>query len=100
MFGEEAIDGMKTGIALIMLSLVLSLGVVNIIDGKAFITGYFTALDEKEHASAVNSFQDFMPDGKVVPVAAAYALINYNEDFVSEIHCSLNGHNNTFSDLS
>lgn len=100
MFGEESIEAMKTGLAMMLLAAVLILGLTNIISGTDIVQSYFDSFDTKEDATTSVVFQDFVNGGEVVPVAAAYALINYNADDISYIHCQLNGHNNTFLDYT
>lgn len=87
MIGEEAIDSIKTGVALILFTAILGYVVFNVGFGRELLNSAVEEIEESAFETTSRSFQGFTGDGRTVTGAAAYAFIGYNENEIASITC-------------
>lgn len=85
--GEEGIDTMKMGVALIFFTAVLVYVIFNTSFGKNILNSTIDEVENDMYNSQQATFREFTGDGHVVSAAEAYAFIGYNENNIESITC-------------
>ena len=86
--GTDGVEAMSLGTTLLIFASVLFITIAGIFIGKNWMSSYADEMDAKDNAYVTMSFQDFIGEGKNIPVAGAYAFLSYNDRFVHTITCT------------
>lgn len=85
--GDEGIDAIKMGVAMIFFASILGIVVYNTSFGKEMLNSTVEEIEKSTFDETFKSFQQFTGDGLVVTSAAAYAFIGYNENNIASVTC-------------
>ena len=89
MFGEEGIETAKMGFSFLLFAALLIFVVRNVYIGNTTANQAIEKLDKSEDQETFLSFNELTGEGVEVPMAAAYAFVNYNENSISSITCKI-----------
>lgn len=85
--GEEGIDFLRMGIALVFFTAILGYIVFNTQFGKQILNESIDRVETGNYNATKQSFEQFSGSGHVVKSAEAYAFIGYNENNIKSITC-------------
>lgn len=91
MVGEESIDSIKMGVALVFFTVILGYVISNTRFGRDMLSSAVDGIAEAADHTAYQNFYQFTGDGTDVTAAAAYAFIGYNENQIASVTCYVHG---------
>ena len=85
--GEEGIDSMRMGVALIFFTAILGYVFFNTQFGKDILSSTVTHIEDDMYNTTTETFAEFTGDGHVVSAAEAYSFLGYNDNNIESVTC-------------
>lgn len=95
--GDESLNTIKMGVAFAFFVAVLFYVIFNTRFGRALLSVTVEEIEDATDSVTYKNFAEFTGEGMVVPAAAAYAFIGYNENSIASITCYVHGSNPAYT---